>query len=360
MLTLLNIITLLFKSIFIIYFINFCFRGCISISQPLIIKKDSNSFLMGVKKSFLHFMELIKKNLCSVMGLIKYFSCSVIVLITNFFRFAMKLVKNFYHYFLMFPISTKIMRIFSTFCFFMGLIVTLNNIIERSESIIIEKLLTMNPTVRPEMIILPSQNSLQHISKNKNNAITLAISRTEITFENYYFVVGGNVEDILNKTVMNKPITDTKLIDPIPYCNILSAIEGLEQCYYSGKKDIRECNGYRLPTKNEWLYAACAYTKMYYHTYLLSFGWFSNNTDQIHEVAKKNENAWGLYDTFGNVSELIHPNPYNANDSSSFTHIGCSFMDEVNDHCADDHKINRFDSQNNSIGFRVVRSIIPK
>ena len=336
-----------------------------------IVKKHSHSFVMGLKKNFIHFMGGMKSFIIFVMELVKIFILFIVELVKKIILFVkelvkkiilfvMELVKNFIRIFFMFPISTKYMRIFSICCFVTGLFSTLVNIMERSESIIINKLLNTNHTVRPEMIILPLQNALHDIPKNTDNAITLAISRTEITFENYFFVVRGDINDIMNKSIMDKPVRYKNVIDPRLYCNILSDMEGLEQCYYSNKKDIRKCNGYRLPTKNEWMYAAFAYTSIYYHPSLSSLGWFSNNSAQIHEVAKKKANAWGLYDTFGNVSELIHTSPYNADNSSSFTHIGCSFMDEISDYCIDDHKVERFEPKNDTIGFRIVRSIFPK
>jgi len=376
---------------FMLSCIMLCFRGGCSINQALI---RTGGFLFGSMISLIIFIEfntlncrdLLFINLVGIIITESVFTFDLIwgnsltlplsdnttkqkIVKKDFLRIFFlffktikeKIAKNDYlRIFSLFLIPTKIMRIFSMLCFVMGVIATLYFIMEKTESIITKELLTLTATVRPEMIILPIKNSRHHISKNINNSKTLAISKTEITFENYFFVVGGNIEDIKNKAIMNKPITDKNSIDPRLYCNILSRIEGLKQCYYSNKKDIRKCKGYRLPTKNEWMYAACAYNNTFFHSYLLSLGWFSNNTVQVHDVAKKKANAWGLHDTFGNVSELVHPSPYNADNSNSFTHIGCSFMDEISDYCTDDHKTDRLYPKSGTIGFRIVRSIFPE
>lgn len=71
---------------------------------------------------------------------------------------------------------------------------------------------------------------------------------------------------------------------------------------------------YRLPTKEEWGYACRAGTTTAYHfgddeEKLVDYAWFNKNTcgskgeEYAHRVAKKNPNAFGLYDMHGNVWE---------------------------------------------------------
>jgi formylglycine-generating enzyme required for sulfatase activity len=61
---------------------------------------------------------------------------------------------------------------------------------------------------------------------------------------------------------------------------------------------------YRLPTEAEWEYAARAGTTGPYAGDLEAMAWYDQNSgDMTHPVAKKQANAWGLYDMHGNVWE---------------------------------------------------------
>jgi len=89
--------------------------------------------------------------------------------------------------------------------------------------------------------------------------------------------------------------------DAVAYCKKLSQKEGRR---------------YRLPTEAEWEYACRAGTKTAWsfgndEKVLGDYAWYEENADDIgeeyaHQVGLKKPNAFGLYDTHGNVFEWCH------------------------------------------------------
>jgi formylglycine-generating enzyme required for sulfatase activity len=129
----------------------------------------------------------------------------------------------------------------------------------------------------------------------------------EITQEQYEKVMGNNPS---RRKASKNPVEQVTWSAAIKFCNARSAQEGLTPCYdlKTGQCNFA-ANGYRLPTEAEWEYACRAGTSTSYWfgdraDRLRTFGWFEGNSDsKPHPVAQKRANAWGLFDTAGNVWE---------------------------------------------------------
>ncbi|WP_176547324.1 SUMF1/EgtB/PvdO family nonheme iron enzyme [Bacillus sp. AFS053548] len=129
-----------------------------------------------------------------------------------------------------------------------------------------------------------------------------------------YPVTLGLFNAITNKSTNTfegnlKPVVNISWNDAISFCNLLSLKAGLKECYsisYDGEGIVCdwESNGYRLPKEAEWQYACKAGTTGYRYGELDKIAWYNENSeDKIHEVGRKEPNAWGLYDMLGNVWE---------------------------------------------------------
>lgn len=106
-----------------------------------------------------------------------------------------------------------------------------------------------------------------------------------------------------------KPVVNISWNDAISFCNLLSQKAGPKECYFisnDGENIICdwESDGYRLPSEAEWQYACKAGTTGYRYGELDKIAWYNENSGgKIHEVGRKEPNAWGLSDMLGNVWE---------------------------------------------------------
>lgn len=120
-----------------------------------------------------------------------------------------------------------------------------------------------------------------------------------------------------------QPVGCISWYDAVKFCNALSELAGLTpvyrtpdgEVYRSGSTDLDSscadtaANGYRLPSVEEWKYAARGGTKSEYfwgdteYPDCIPYAWEFRNDEITHEVGTKKPNPYGLYDMIGNVYE---------------------------------------------------------
>ena len=219
--------------------------------------------------------------------------------------------------------------------------------------------------------------------------------KTEVTQELYESVMGENPSYFQKRSekyergegksyavtegedVKKLPVEMVSWYDAIYFCNKLSMKKGLSPVYaVDGETDVAKWNytphkgkklegevtqntsasGFRLPTVEEWQYAARGGEN--YYTYsgsnnLDEVGWYDDNSgDRSHPVAQKKANGYGLYDMSGNIWEWcwdVYPqNSYNRYICGGSYHYG-GYGCEVDRRYDEVARIRHY-----SIGFRIV------
>ncbi len=197
-----------------------------------------------------------------------------------------------------------------------------------------------------------------------------SIMATEVTQELYEAVMGENPSYHKGD---NLPVEKVSWYDAIYFCNKLSLVKNLEPVYsVNGETNVTAWNykahsisgditqntdatGYRLPTLEEWQYAAKGGKNYTYagSNNLDAVGWYYDNSDnKTHPIAQKKQNGYGLYDMSGNVWEWV----WGSGDGSYDDRYRCGGSYNYDDnYCEVDYRGYDYAySRDDDLGFRLV------
>ena len=150
------------------------------------------------------------------------------------------------------------------------------------------------------------------------------MASTEVTQAQYFKITGKNPSQFpVSEKTSTHPMDSLKHVEMVQFANALSKQEGLVPCYdikhakavsgtEGGIRLEESCDGYRLPTEAEWVYAALGGESYKYagSDDATAVGWVeANSGGRPHPVAQKKSNGYGLYDMTGNLVECVEDRP---------------------------------------------------
>ena len=181
--------------------------------------------------------------------------------------------------------------------------------------------------LKPKMVRIPGQDYEMMTTEVTQGLYESVMGENPSYFRNDNEDLDDEERDNLPKNTKNNPVECVSWYDAIYFCNKLSEKFGFTPVYeVDGKTDVTtwnytphegnsisgnvtqnaNANGFRLPTVEEWQYAARGGQNYKYagSNDIDEVGWYENNSgDKTHPVAQKKANGYGLYDMSGNVWE---------------------------------------------------------
>ena len=215
---------------------------------------------------------------------------------------------------------------------------------------------------------------IDHIGLASINEMRVQVFKTEVTQALYEAVMGNNPSYFKGDDL---PVENISWYDAIYFCNKLSEIMGLLPVYIvNGSTNTadwkytphtkatiissiiqdEQANGFRLPTKEEWQYAAKGGESYKYagNDDLDDLGWYKENSDnKTHSVAQKEANSYGLYDMSGNVKEWC----WDAWGNEYRVMMNGSYLDDASTCRITKVNGNLASNISHDTGFRIVQSI---
>ena len=169
--------------------------------------------------------------------------------------------------------------------------------------------------IAPGQFVMGSPSSDPDFTSDEQPETTVTLTKGffagkfEVTQGEYLGVTGSNPSEFGGDP--NLPVEKVTWQNATNYCRLLNIQENIAGRLPSGY-------AYRLPTEAEWEYAARAgstnrfsWGNDYPYAVLQNYAWYSTNSaDSTHLVGQKLPNAWGLYDTAGNVCEWVQDSAY--------------------------------------------------
>ncbi|MEW6261813.1 MAG: formylglycine-generating enzyme family protein [Thermodesulfobacteriota bacterium] len=276
--------------------------------------------------------------------------------------------------------SHQAVYIFSFFCLALGLLFPGNDVSGQSPPKTISGPAaadnTFTNTIGQKFVLIPPGNfisgsptdELGRSSDEGRRQVTISrsfyLQTTEVTQAQWRAIMDNNPSHF--KTCGDDcPVENVSWDDVQAYISRLNAKEGTTK--------------YRLPTAAEWEYAARAgattsfangnikETECGHDPSLDLIGWYCGNSNKsTHPVARKQANAWGLYDLSGNVWEwcqdwyALYPTDYHLTDppgpaSGSFRIYRGGSWDSKARYCRSAFRLgNAPGTRSDTVGFRLA------